>query len=133
MFTSNISLERYLLQKHAILSPSWHKTFGFKTQRHVGSQKYSNTTIALLDFIMSLRKFSRLTKNYILIILSFFFLPTLSGIGTCFLSCCDKDSSIIFTTCLTSTLLETGVGANDCKSSREQQLNVSSEARMSSR
>jgi hypothetical protein len=32
--------------------------------------------------------------------------------------------------CLTSTLLETGVDANDCKCSRDQQLNVPSEARM---
>jgi hypothetical protein len=31
--------------------------------------------------------------------------------------------------CLTSTLLETGVGANDCKRSRDQRLNVPSEAR----
>jgi hypothetical protein len=31
--------------------------------------------------------------------------------------------------CLMSTLLETGVGANDCKCSRDQQLNVPSEAR----
>jgi hypothetical protein len=31
--------------------------------------------------------------------------------------------------CLTSTLLETKVGANDCKCSRDQQLNVPSEAR----
>jgi hypothetical protein len=31
--------------------------------------------------------------------------------------------------CLTLTLLETGVGANDCKCSRDQQLNVPSEAR----
>jgi hypothetical protein len=40
------------------------------------------------------------------------FLPILlSGVGaTCFSSCCDKDSAIIFTTGrLTSTLLETGV------------------------
>jgi hypothetical protein len=34
--------------------------------------------------------------------------------------------------CLTSTLLETGVGANDCKCNRDQRLNVPSEARMSS-
>jgi hypothetical protein len=33
--------------------------------------------------------------------------------------------------CLTSILLETGVGANDC--SRDQRLNVPSEARRSSR
>jgi hypothetical protein len=33
--------------------------------------------------------------------------------------------------CMTSTLLETGVGANDCKCSRDQQLNVPSEARRS--
>jgi hypothetical protein len=47
-----------------------------------------------------------------------------------FSSCCDKDSAFIFTTaCLTSTLLETGVDANDCKCSRDQQLNVPSEAR----
>jgi hypothetical protein len=40
----------------------------------------------------------------------------LSGIGrTCFSSCCDKDSAIIFTAaCLTSSLLKTGVGANGC-------------------
>jgi hypothetical protein len=53
--------------------------------------------------------------------------PTLipqSGVGTtCFLSCCDKDSSIIFTTgCLPDiNLLETGVGANDCKCSLDHQ------------
>jgi hypothetical protein len=35
--------------------------------------------------------------------------------------------------CLTSTLLETGVGADDCKCSRDQRLNVPSEARRSSR
>jgi hypothetical protein len=37
----------------------------------------------------------------------------LSGVRkTCFSSCCDKDSAIIFTTGrLTSSLLETGVGA----------------------
>jgi hypothetical protein len=42
-----------------------------------------------------------------------------------------KDSAIIFTTaaCLTSTLLKTGVGANDSKCSRDQRLNVPSEAR----
>jgi hypothetical protein len=58
----------------------------------------------------------------------------LSGVGTtCFSSCCDKDSEIIFTTCLTSTVLETGVGANDCKCNRDQRLNVPSEARRSSR
>jgi hypothetical protein len=33
--------------------------------------------------------------------------------------------------CLTSTLLETGVGANDCKCSRGQHLNVPSESRLS--
>jgi hypothetical protein len=39
----------------------------------------------------------------------------------------DKDSAFIFTTCrLTSTLLETGVDANDCKCSRDL-LNVPSE------
>jgi hypothetical protein len=32
--------------------------------------------------------------------------------------------------CLTSTLLETGVDANDCKYSRDQQRNVPSEARV---
>jgi hypothetical protein len=34
---------------------------------------------------------------------------------------------------LTSTPLETGVGANDCKCHRDQRLNVPSEARRSSR
>jgi hypothetical protein len=49
---------------------------------------------------------------------------------------CGKDSAIIFKIGLTSTLLETGVGANDYKCSRErlnEQLNVSSEARRSSK
>jgi hypothetical protein len=50
-----------------------------------------------------------------------FLFPTLiplSGIGTTyFSSCCDKDSANIFT------------DANDCKLSRDQQLNVPSEAR----
>jgi hypothetical protein len=39
----------------------------------------------------------------------------LSGVGTtCLSSCCDKDSAIILrpAACLTSTFLETGVGAN---------------------
>jgi hypothetical protein len=35
--------------------------------------------------------------------------------------------------CLTSTLLETGVGANDCKFNRDQRLNMPSKARRSSR
>jgi hypothetical protein len=35
--------------------------------------------------------------------------------------------------CLTSTLLETEVSANDCKCSQNQQLNVPAEARSSSR
>jgi hypothetical protein len=34
--------------------------------------------------------------------------------------------------CLTSSLLETGVGANDCKCNQEQRLNVPSKARRSS-
>jgi hypothetical protein len=56
------------------------------------------------------------------------------GVGTtCFSSCCDKDSAFITTGRLTSTLLKTGVGANDCKCSRDQRLNVPSEARRSSR
>jgi hypothetical protein len=61
-------------------------------------------------------------------------LPTLiplSGVGT---TCCDKDSAIIFTTGrLPSILLETGAVANNCKCSRDQQLNVPSEVRRSSR
>jgi hypothetical protein len=52
---------------------------------------------------------------------SFFFLPyPLSGVSTSyFSSCCDKDSAIILTTGYLSdmTLLETGMGANDCKCS----------------
>jgi hypothetical protein len=63
----------------------------------------------------------------------YFLFPTLIPLSgtvvgtTCFSSCCDKDSAIIFTpaACLTSTLLETGMGARDCKCSRDQQLNVS--------
>jgi hypothetical protein len=35
--------------------------------------------------------------------------------------------------CLTTTLPEIGVDVNDCKCSRDQQLNVPSEARRSSR
>jgi hypothetical protein len=49
--------------------------------------------------------------------------------------CYDKDSAFIFlrpAACLTSTL-ETGVDANDCKCSRDQHLNVPSEARRSSK
>jgi hypothetical protein len=44
--------------------------------------------------------------------------PIVSGVGTtCFLSCCDKDLAIIFTT-----------GAKDCKCCRDQRFNASSEA-----
>jgi hypothetical protein len=65
--------------------------------------------------------------------------PTIAPLNvvgtTCFASCCDKDSAIILTTGRLPdvNLLETGVGANDCKCSRDQQLNVASEARRSSR
>jgi hypothetical protein len=57
--------------------------------------------------------------------------PYLSGVGTtCFSSYCDKDSAIIFTTgrLLDINILETEVGANDCKCSRGV-LNVPFEAR----
>jgi hypothetical protein len=56
----------------------------------------------------------------------------LSGVGT---TCFDKDSAIILRSvaCLTSSLLETGMGANDCTCNRDQRLNVPSEARRSSR
>jgi hypothetical protein len=55
----------------------------------------------------------------------------LSEVGATYFSpCCDKDLVIIFTTDhLTLTLLETGVGANDCKCSRDQRLNLPSKAR----
>jgi hypothetical protein len=65
---------------------------------------------------------------------SFPTLIPLSGVGTtCFSSCCDKDSAIIFTTGRLPDVNQTGVGANDCKCSRDQRLNVPSEARRSSR
>jgi hypothetical protein len=60
----------------------------------------------------------------------------LSGVGTtCFSSCCDKIRQFFLRPAayLTSTLLETGVGANDCKCNRDQRLSVPSEARRSSR
>jgi hypothetical protein len=63
------------------------------------------------------------------------FIP-LSGVGiTSFSSCCDKDSAIILlpASCLTSNLLKIGVGAKDCKCRWDQQFNVLSEARRSSR
>jgi hypothetical protein len=62
--------------------------------------------------------------------------PTLSGVcSTCFSSSCDEDSAIIFTNGHLSDVnfLETGVGANYCKCSRNQLLNVPSQARRSSR
>jgi hypothetical protein len=59
-----------------------------------------------------------------------------SGVGTtCFYHVVIKIRHLFLrpAACLTSTLLETGVDANDCKYSREQQLNVPSEAQRSSR
>jgi hypothetical protein len=62
-------------------------------------------------------------------------LPTLiplSGVGTiCFYHVLIKIRHLLLrpAACLTSTLLETAVDANDCKCSRDQQLNVPSEAR----
>jgi hypothetical protein len=53
-----------------------------------------------------------------------------------FSSCCEKDSAFILTISRlleTSILLETGVDANDCKYSRDQQLNVPFEAQKTSR
>jgi hypothetical protein len=53
----------------------------------------------------------------------------LSVVGTtCFSSCCDKDSAIILATGRLLSLLETRVGANDCKCNRDQRLNMPSEA-----
>jgi hypothetical protein len=58
----------------------------------------------------------------------FFLFPTLnplSGVGTtCFHHVVIKIRHLFLqpATCLTSTLLETGVGANDCKCSRDQQI-----------
>jgi hypothetical protein len=49
-----------------------------------------------------------------------------------FLPCCDHRFGNLFlrsVPCLTSTFLGNGVGANDCKRSRDQRLNVLSEAR----
>jgi hypothetical protein len=60
----------------------------------------------------------------------------LSGVGTtCIHHVVIKIRSLFLrpAACLTSTLLETGVDANDCKYSRDQQLTVPSEARRSSR
>jgi hypothetical protein len=67
-----------------------------------------------------------------------FLLPTLiplSGVGsTCFHHVVIKIRHLFLrpAACLTSTLLETVVDANNCKCSRDQQLNVPSEARRSS-
>jgi hypothetical protein len=58
----------------------------------------------------------------------------LSGVGTtCFHYVVIKIRHLFLrpAACLTSTLLETGVGANDCKCGRDQQLNVPSEVRSS--
>jgi hypothetical protein len=66
-------------------------------------------------------------------------LPTLiplSGVGTtCFYFVVIKILHLFLrpAACLTSTLLETGVHANDSKCSQDQQLNVPFEARRSSR
>jgi hypothetical protein len=58
--------------------------------------------------------------------------PTKWGRCNMFSSCCDKDSAIVFTADRLAdvTLLETGVGTNDCKGSR---LKVPSEAQRRSR
>jgi hypothetical protein len=55
----------------------------------------------------------------------------ISGVGTTyFLSRCDINSAIVFTTGrLMSTFLETGMDVIHCKCSRNHQLNVPSEAR----
>jgi hypothetical protein len=62
--------------------------------------------------------------------------PTLSGVSTtCIHHIVIKIQQLVLrpAACLTSSLLEIGVGANDCKCSRDQQLNVPSEARRSSK
>jgi hypothetical protein len=46
-----------------------------------------------------------------------------------FSSCYDKDSAIVFATGRLPDPPETGVGTNDFKCSRDQRLNVPSEAR----
>jgi hypothetical protein len=56
-------------------------------------------------------------------------LPTLSGVGTtCFHHVVIKIRQLFLrpAACLTSTLLETGVGAYDCKCSRDLRLNMPS-------
>jgi hypothetical protein len=76
-----------------------------------------------------------LNRQYVCI--SFF--PTLiplSEVGTtCFLSCCDKDLAIIFTTGRLHDVKPpwNWSGYYDCKCNRDQRLNVPSEARRSSR
>jgi hypothetical protein len=75
------------------------------------------------------------TKCYILTFLFPILIP-LSGVGTtCFHHIVTKIRYLFLrpAACLSSTLLETGMDANDCKCSRDQQLNVLSEARRSSR
>jgi hypothetical protein len=52
-----------------------------------------------------------------------------------FTSCCDKDSANVFTTGRlpdVKALLETGTGVNDYERSRDQRLNLPSEARRNS-
>jgi hypothetical protein len=65
------------------------------------------------------------THTYFLLLLPPLIPP--SGIGTtCFHHVVIKIRRLFLrpTACLTSTLLETGVDANDCKCNRDQQLNV---------
>jgi hypothetical protein len=69
-------------------------------------------------------------SKYINMSSSSYLYPTKWGRYNLFSSCCDKIRQLFLrpAACLTSTLLETGVDANDFKFSRDQQLNVPSKA-----
>jgi hypothetical protein len=96
-----------------------------------GNMEYGNFV-----FAMFLRKFSSNTLPSVCISLLLPTLIPLSRVGTpCFYHVVIKILQLFLRPAawLTSTLLKTGAGANDCKCSRDQRLNVPSETRRSSR
>jgi hypothetical protein len=61
------------------------------------------------------------------------FIPLSGASTTYFHHVVIKIRQLLHAACLTSTFLDTGMNANDCKCSRDQKLNVLSEARRNSR
>jgi hypothetical protein len=120
----------------SILLSNWILTSQQTSIWNLGSDAYFEYTSCNFKVVtLFIRNLFRVRLPYLLLLLPSTLIP-LSGVGTtCFHHVVIKIRHLFLrpAACLTSTLLEAGVDANDCKCSRDQKLNVPSEAPRSSR